>query len=260
MKIKAFKGVEPEEYNKNGFQCFKFAENATLKFMKFPNDLQRPDIKDICDLVKDHNYVKVRTPAGLKDQPRKTLCFGQSYTYSGQEHPVEDKTPKFVYSIIRKTEELFGEPVNMCLLNVYFHGNHSISAHSDDEEQMGDSDKVFCWVIGKEARLAKFRSKDKTKVYSILIPEGLYVMSGKNFQKDFTHEFPKLYQSMFKNLKVPEKFSNAQKADWVWDHKDEIKETLRGTKDYDNFLKWCEPRASYTLRYFPDEKNKKIKK
>ena len=122
----------------------------------------------------------------------------------------------------------------MCLLNVYQHGYHSISAHSDDERQMGESHNVYCWVIGDNPRKAIFKSKDKTKSFTIEIPEGLYIMSGKNFQKNFTHEFPKMYESTYKEaLKhVPEMVGNEYKPDWVYDHREEIEKKLRGTKHF----------------------------
>jgi hypothetical protein len=261
MRVSPKSKDKPTEYHEiNDIQCFKLGDLAILKFYPWPIELQKykPSTAEICNLVKDREYVKVNTPAGYRNQPRKTVCYGHSYSYSGQNHPVEEETPHFVEQLYNYTEKLFGEPTNMCLLNVYLHGKHSISAHSDDERQMGRFKNVYCWVIGKGARQAIFRRKDKTKCYTILIPEGLYVMSGVNFQKDFTHEFPKMFESAYNRVwknYLPEDSD----ADWLWEHREDIKEKLRGTKSYDQFLQWCEPRVSYTLRYFPDEHSKKIK-
>lgn len=261
MRVTYSKPEKPKEYIFNNFHCLEFGDNeAILKYCKWPEELlkYKPNINDICNMVKDYEYIKVNTPVGFKPQPRKTLCYDYSYKYSGQEHPIEKETPEFITQFYKYIEKEFNEPVNMCLLNVYFHGRHSISAHSDDEKQMGKSTNVFCFVIGDEPRIAHFKSKDKTKSYSIVIPEGLYIMSGKNFQKDFTHEFPKMYESMYKHIKVPDTVSNIYKADWIWDHQDQIKEQLKETIYFDDFIKWCKPRASFTLRHFTEgEVNKK---
>lgn len=246
------KNCELKEYNQGVFKCFELGEQAILKHCPWPDDLKKESVEEICLSVKDREYIKVSTPGGYKEQPRKTICYGHSYSYSGQTHPVEKETPEFVQQLFNYTLKEFGEETNMCLLNVYLHGHHSISAHSDDEREMGDSHHVFCWVLGKQPRKAIFRFKDGKKRWTFEIPEGLYVMYGSNFQKDFTHEFPKMYETTFRAIK------GEHDADWVYKHREEIKEKLRGTKHYDFFLKWCQPRISYTLRNFK-EVNKKQK-
>lgn len=70
---------------------------------------------------------------------------------------------------------------------------------------MGELHDVYCFVTGATRR-AIFRTK-KTKdtpvevVLDLELPEGLYVMMGSDFQKHFTHEFPKIHETAFKYVK-----------------------------------------------------------
>jgi hypothetical protein len=250
------------------FECALLGPEATLKHTHWPSWLEKPPTIDDDD-ARDRNYVRVRSRYGsMVPQPRKTICYGHSYAYSGQAHPVEAATPPWVESLYDATERLCGERMNMCLVNIYNHGHHSISAHSDDERQMGASHSVYCWVVvGGEGRQAIFKEKaGALRVYHVTIPEGLYVMCGARFQRDWTHEFPKCHEYAFKKHFTPcipvgeTTTTSLEKADWVWEHCEEVRERLRGTKYYDVFVEWCRPRVSYTLRYFETDSNyKKIK-
>jgi alkylated DNA repair dioxygenase AlkB len=233
--------------------------NATLWWCAWPDFLPRPQFP------ADAKYHPVRSPytvGGMIDQPRKSVCYGHAYRYSGRLHPVEPETPQEILQLYRLVEDLFGVQVNMCLANGYYHGNHSISKHSDDEKEMGDLHDVFCFVTGA-TRPAVFRTKEQQMVVlKVDLPEGLYVMRGSDFQKNLTHEFPKVYETAFKNAFVkcvPTAVSTMdmttmEKADWLWMHQDEVKEKLRGTKYFDDFIQWSQSRFSFTLRHFTEVK------
>ena len=244
-------------YREGSFDCTVLGNEAILKFRPWMPEQKKPSLDEALALAHDREYVKVkvRSKEGYIAQPRKTICYGHSYAYSGQVHPIERETPEYIEQLLNETEKISGEPVNMCLINVYCHGNHSISAHSDDERQMGASKSVHCWVIGSEPRKAIFTRKSDNKRFHFMIPEGLYVMYGENFQRDFKHEFPKMYQTAYKK----EFLKHGENADDIWERRQEIREKIRGTAYFDDFEKWCQPRVSYTLRYFT-ESNKKIKK
>jgi alkylated DNA repair dioxygenase AlkB len=227
-------------------------EGAQVELYPWPQELLEmlPSIADVIETSKLHEYVKVKVPKqGLVNQPRKTLCYGHAYAYSGQTHPMEPETPPFIQKLYDVTNAMFNVQTNMCLLNIYSTGYHSISAHSDAEKQMGELTDVYCWSIGAQ-RKAIFRNKKTFEKFTIEIPEGLYVMRGPNFQRDFTHEFPKAHHDAFQKQFAPlcplDGVSSLEKADWLFEHKEEILEKLRGTK----FQEWCRPRISWTLRQF----------
>jgi alkylated DNA repair dioxygenase AlkB len=233
--------------------------NAMLWWCAWPDFLPRPHFPD------DAKYHPVRAPyGGMIDQPRKTVCYGHAYRYSGQVHPVEPETPEEILQLYRLVGDIFGGvQVNMCLANGYYHGNHSISKHSDDEKQMGDLHDVFCFVTGA-TRPAIFRTKEKSVVVlKVDLPEGLYVMRGSDFQKNYTHEFPKVYETAFKNAFVKcvpmDLATTMEKADWLWMHRDEVQEKLRGTKYFDDFVQWSQSRFSFTLRHFKQVKEEQVK-
>lgn len=230
-----------------------FGEGAQLELYPWPEgELEIPLIEDILKVVCDKDYIPVKVAKkGLVNQPRKTVCYGRSYNYSGQQHPVEDETPEFIEKLFAYTNKIFNVNLNMCLLNVYPTGYHSISAHSDSIKQMGVLTDVYCWVLcGDKPRKAIFRNKkDTTQKYEVDIPQGLYVMRGPNFQRDFTHEFPKIQNTYFeKNLlhlcNTDE--TKLQKADWIFENREELKGILKDER-FDQFVS---PRISWTLRQF----------
>lgn len=156
--------------------------------------------------------------------PRRTRCYDFAYSFSGQTHPLEKETPEPIQQLYKETNSIFqipGQGANMCLENDYDQGHQKISEHSDDERQFGELHDVFCWITGPAARPAIFRvKKDKKAVrpslhqyccipekpeksrelFSIALPAGLYVMSGKPFQQRYTHEFPSIHENLFKRL------------------------------------------------------------
>lgn len=244
-------------------------DDASLWWCAWPPSVEKP-VFDAGGAA----YHAVRSfTGGMINQPRKTLCYDHPYRYSGQLHPLESEIPASINQLYEFTNALFGVDTNMCLANGYFHGHHSISAHSDDERQMGDLHDVFCWVTGATRR-AIFKTK-KTKdasaqvVLDVEVPEGLYVMMGDSFQKDYTHEFPKIHDSALKHFFAavaadgcPEGVTTMEKADWIWAHRDEVRDALGqylNGKYLDTFVKWCQSRFSFTLRQFKEPAKKKTK-
>lgn len=228
-------------------------EGAQLELYAWPPGLEKPSPESMLkDEISKRDYVCVKVPMkGLTNQPRKTICYGHVYQYSGQEHPVEKETPPIIQKMYETTNEMFNVNTNMCLLNIYKHGYHSISAHSDADKQMGCLKDVYCWVLG-EPRKAVFKNKKTNQKWEIMIPEGLYVMRGPNFQRDFTHEFPKVENTAFQKVFLPHcpfnddtNKTSLEKADWLYNNRETLLPKL-GKK----FEKWCKPRISWTLRQF----------
>jgi hypothetical protein len=197
----------------------------------------------------EKTYTSIRIMDKHVQQPRITACYDHAYAYSGQVHPIEPETPESIRNMYRFVKSTFNEDVNMCLANAYLHGHHCIGKHSDDEKQMGGKHHVFCFVYGASRR-AIFRRKG-TIVLDLLLPEGLYVMYGQDFQKLFTHEFPR--QGPEYHKMVPIEGSSLEKSDWAWKNPEEMKRILREAgkerwlKEFDQ---WRKSRFSYTLRYF----------
>lgn len=120
---------------------------------------------------------------------------------------------------------------------------------------MGTVHDVICWVIG-DARKIVFRNKsDKKIVLEVVIPEGLYIMKGKKFQKLYTHEIPKTYDAFFNRMTklIPEsELSTLEMADWLSENKTWAKDNM-STKDYATYKKWNQTRVSFTIRFMFDD-------
>jgi len=188
---------------------------------------------------------------------------------------------------------------NMCLENDYDNGREYISEHSDDERQFGQLHDVYCWITGTACRTGVFRvrstkskvSEELTKyccdpenphatreLFSINLPAGLYVMRGREFQKNYSHEFPQCQEGFYKRLlteapklwtdfpaQVPNDERGASRAGvvqaaWLKGNRTKViraallgilsKKRGRIGNDAATFDEWCLERTSYTLRQF----------
>ena len=182
------------------------------------------------------------------NQPRRTVCYDHAYPYSGQVHPIEKDTPDAITQLYGIIESTFGERPNMCLANCYNHGEHYIGDHSDDEREMGPGMRnVYCFSVGA-SRILNIK-RNGAIVISLMLPEGLYVMQGETFQKNYTHGFPKKSFS-FKHPDTAD-MTTMQRADWAVANPELVKAALAGKKTrLAAFDKWRAQRISYTLRIF----------
>jgi len=256
-----------------------------------------------------HQVQPPRDPGGYQHvnfgrvmlMPRRTKCYGHAYAFSGQVHPLEEKTPEEISNLYTETSTIFAleHGPNMCLENDYDNGREYISEHSDDERQFGQLHDVYCWISGPASRQGVFRVRavkgkvpselhplcadpakaDKTReLFSINLPAGLYVMRGRQFQQNYSHEFPQCQWGLFKRLLAdaarlwpdfPKDVPNDEKgasqatliqAAWLKENRDKVRTALRkGTlskkrrvqgNDVSDFDEWCLDRTSYTLRQF----------
>ena len=211
-------------------------------------------------------------------QPRRTLCFGKAYHYSGRTHAVEADMPSCIEALLKLTNSIFGlDPtsgVNMDLVNMYACGRMSIATHSDDDGQMGLLRDVYCWVTGNAARSIILRRAGVSEVVlRVALPAGLYAMMGSDFQKDYSHEIPQLHPTLFKALAAhfctetrrfaayPREEHSLIQAEWMVANRETICEELssgaiplkRGANQNNrlrDFAEWAQGRVSHTLRRF----------
>jgi alkylated DNA repair dioxygenase AlkB len=226
----------------------KSGNNSQLIWYKWPKTVPIPTFPTTAD------YHKVRT--GM--QPRKTVCYGTSYNYSGLKHPLEKDVPDDIQNLINYTNIIYdvkneldvSSPITMCLANLYPTYHHSISKHSDDESQFSYIRDVICWVVGNPRTLIIRPKTSSDIILSLDLPQGIYIMKGEWFQSDFTHEIPKKKETLFKKLSIlaPNELSTLEKADWLSNNKKIIKEKLPDL--YRDYKDWNSSRASYTIRYF----------
>ena len=119
-----------------------------------------------------------------------------NYRYSGINH-----SPKpyhyYVSSIVEiiaslcEQNDINIDGLNGCVLNYYRNGHDSISMHSDDEPCLILTTPIVGVSLGATRKMV-FRSKITNKTHGVCLPNGsIYIMYGRDFQKEFLHGVPK---------------------------------------------------------------------
>ena len=247
--------VKMEDVCIGGLDGIKFVlphNSCSLIFLPWPDNLTKP----VFEAHAGYEDIKVRNfPV---TQPRRSLCYGESYKYSGKHHKLETDAPKEVQDIMAYTKQMYnaGDNVSMmCLANMYQTGHHCISEHSDKEGQFSSIRDVVCWVTGAARRII-IRERKKyggRKMVSVGIPTGIYIMQGEFFQRTYTHEIPREKDAMYKRLCsiVPEDvkvLGKLHSADWLAANADVVVAAF--PKDSADYERWRELRCSYTIRFF----------
>jgi alkylated DNA repair dioxygenase AlkB len=80
---------------------------------------------------------------------------------------------------------------NQMFVNWYKDGNHYIGKHSDDEKQLRKDSPIVSVSLGA-TRKFRIRKKGEKGFRDILLPHGTVIVMGGKFQKEFTHEVPKI--------------------------------------------------------------------
>lgn len=134
---------------------------------------------------------------GEKLTPRFQQSYIRDYTFSGIESKaiplpsVLEKYLKLVNSIVE-----YGGGFNQVLANFYPDGNSYISSHADSTVQLIPDSPIVTITIcqDREERTFRIRTKDtnKTIVKDIITVNGLFLVMGGKFQKEFRHEIVKI--------------------------------------------------------------------
>jgi len=155
-----------------------------------PEKLDNVDFKSLWDVhPKEYGLVKIY---GKEIQtPRWQQTYGLDYKFSGVDHkalPIPEVFQPF-YDWAINTD--YG-PFNQMLVNWYQDGSHYIGKHSDDERQLVKGAPILSVSLGA-TRKFRIRKKKTNKIFTdILMPDGTVLVMGGNFQKEFTHEVPKI--------------------------------------------------------------------
>lgn len=125
--------------------------------------------------------------------PRLTAWYGdegKSYIYSGIEHHPEPWTPTLKL-IKSKAEEISEVTFNSVLLNLYRHGQDSVSWHSDDEPELGENPIIASISLGGTRRFSLRHKVLKDYKVNRDLPNGsLILMKGKT-QHFWKHQIAK---------------------------------------------------------------------
>jgi alkylated DNA repair dioxygenase AlkB len=81
---------------------------------------------------------------------------------------------------------------NQILLNWYSDGLHYIGPHSDDERQLVTESPVLSVTRGAARKFRLRQKKVKGILKDVLMPDGTVLVMGGKFQKELTHDVPKV--------------------------------------------------------------------
>jgi alkylated DNA repair dioxygenase AlkB len=131
------------------------------------------------------------------NMPRYSQSYGCPYFYSGVLHESVD-TPDILKPLTEYINQLgFGE-FNQILVNWYENGHHYIGKHRDNEKSLIPESPIVSISLGS-TRTFRLRSYEKMYnfeknqiIKDIPLTDGtLFIMGGK-FQKEITHEIPRI--------------------------------------------------------------------
>jgi alkylated DNA repair dioxygenase AlkB len=125
--------------------------------------------------------------------PRLTAWYGdegKSYRYSGITLHPRPWIPMLL-NIKAHVESVTEARFNSVLLNLYRHGNDSVSWHSDDEPELGYNPVIASVSLGATRRFQfKHKHKAELRVTLDLTPGSLLLMQGET-QHFWKHQIPK---------------------------------------------------------------------
>ena len=122
---------------------------------------------------------------------RKVAWYGDekfSYTYSKITKSALEWTRELLLTK-EKDEELSGEKLNSCLLNLYHNGSEGMAYHSDGEKDLKENGAIASVSFGAERKFS-FKHKNSKERIDISLENGsLLIMKGET-QKHWQHRLP----------------------------------------------------------------------
>lgn len=163
---------------------------SELKIQEFPDqELLEKCVADVTENLDEYPPIKI---FGKICHQRRCVGFFSDesigYKYSGQLSKSRPMTSSLL-AMLTLVNSIFGTDYNGILVNKYKTGEDYISAHSDDEVNLGSSGVVaISWGATRKFRIRNKITKKIIGDYP-LTSGSMLQMAGK-FQQEFTHEIP----------------------------------------------------------------------
>lgn len=126
--------------------------------------------------------------------PRWQKSYGRDYQFSGKTAKASP-VPDVLVPYLEWAEGLGYGKFNQILVNWYRDGNHYIGSHSDDEKQLAPDSPIVTITLCLPGTPRKFRIRnkgDKKIVKDVLTTNGMCLVMGGKFQKEYKHEIVKM--------------------------------------------------------------------
>lgn len=126
--------------------------------------------------------------------PRFQQAYLKDYSFSGSVSKVKKLPEEFIPYMSWANSLGYGE-FNSFLVNWYQNGENYIGPHADNTSPLVEDSPIVTITLCAPGEYRKFRLRDiKTKkiVKDVLTPNGIVLIMGGKFQKEFKHEIVKL--------------------------------------------------------------------
>jgi alkylated DNA repair dioxygenase AlkB len=127
---------------------------------------------------------------GEKQTPRYQQSYLRDYSFSGNVAKSLPLPNEFQPYLDFVNNLGYGE-FNQVLLNWYSNGHHYIGTHADSEKELIPDSPIVTISLGAE-RTFRIRNRDKKVVKDVITKNGIILVMGGKFQKEFKHEIVKI--------------------------------------------------------------------
>lgn len=123
--------------------------------------------------------------------PRLTAWYGdKTYSYSGTQNNPSQWTETLL-TLKEQVENKSGHKFNSALLNLYRHGQDSVTWHSDDEPELGESPVIASLSFGATRKFQLRHKKDKALKREFILTDGSLLVMREGTQENWEHQIPK---------------------------------------------------------------------
>lgn len=167
-----------------------FLDEFTLPKYLLPN---KDDFNKIWDLHPE-NRSEIMIHGSKIQIPRFQKSYIKDYAFSGAVAKAAP-LPKILQPYLDFCNSLKYGVFNQFLLNWYENGNNYIGSHADDEKQLVPNSPIVTITLSDKNTHRTFRirdKKDKSIVKDVETTNGMVLVMGGHFQKEFKHEIVKI--------------------------------------------------------------------
>ena len=171
-------------------------EDSWLDQGHLPSKLNISDPDDFALLWDLHpsTHSEVRMGSRMVPIPRWQQSYIRDYKFSGNTAKAED-LPEELEPYLKWADSLNYGEFNQFLVNWYEDGNHYIGPHADNTRPLVPDSPIITISICPSGTPRKFRIRnigDKEIVRDVETTNGLVLVMGGAFQKEFKHEIVKI--------------------------------------------------------------------
>lgn len=128
--------------------------------------------------------------------PRLELWYGdRGYKYNNVVlNPT--KFPKWLLKLKNEIEEISKNRFNSVLINKYRNGSDYVSAHQDNEPELGENPIIGSFSLGETRKFRLINIENKSKKVEIMLEDGDLLIMGPSIQNQWKHDLPKTKKFM----------------------------------------------------------------